>query len=57
MGAAEVAPLTSRLAEHARIMENIAAGRTPSIPVGPVGARFLADDLREAIDELQRHDR
>jgi hypothetical protein len=35
-------------------MENIAAGKTPSIPVGPVGARFLADDLREAIEQLQR---
>ena len=54
MATSEVLPLTSRLAEHARIMENIAAGKTPSIPVGPVGARFLADDLREAIEQLQR---
>ena len=44
--------LTKRLAVHAQQTENIASGRTSNIPVGEVGARFLADDLRGAIAAL-----
>lgn len=31
-------PLTERLAAHAQQFENMASGKTPSGPIGPVGA-------------------
>lgn len=45
-------PLVARLAENARLMRHVAEGKTPSIPLGAVGARLLADLLNEAIEAL-----
>ncbi len=50
-------PIQHRLLEYARTARNIAEGASPSVPLSPAGARFLANDLFEAaarIDELEQ---
>lgn len=49
-----LSPITERLAEHVRLLDNIVAGRTPSLPIGEVRARMLADDLRDAIEIIRQ---
>jgi hypothetical protein len=47
-----LADLLDELLTIIRQSRNVEAGKTPSIPLGPVGSRILAEDLEEAVDHL-----
>jgi DNA-binding MarR family transcriptional regulator len=46
---AKVRGLTERFSVSARQLRNMAIGKTPNKPIGPVGLRMLAEDLEEAV--------
>jgi hypothetical protein len=47
-----LADLLDELLTIIRQSRNVEAGKTPSIPLGSVGSRILAEDLEEAVDHL-----
>lgn len=45
--------LIEELATNARMARNMAEGKTPMTAFGEVGAKFLAEDLEEAVEALE----
>ena len=53
MSAGDEASLISRLQQHVDFFERVADGRSTLFADNPVGAKMLAEDLREALAALE----